>query len=154
MCFKEFDAITKRIAKLETAVTRDRYAVDHFASGRGKFGSPLLQIVNEVSDVRLRSGTINPVLCTKMYLGFTKLQPKATAPGERLRLWNFNQTKNVAVEGSRFVLRSFWNTYLSVMDRFDHFPFFSRMRRSTVGGISPSIRPPNSNTCFIRVDET
>ena len=154
MGFEEFDAVPKRVAKFEALVIGNRNAIDHFTAGGREPVPPAGQILYEICYVRLCPRAIDPVLSTKMYLKVTELQPESAASRERLRFWHLDEPKHTAVEGSCFVLGSDRYADLRVVRGLYHPPIFPLILASTISGISPSILPPSSKTCFISVEET
>jgi len=152
---KELYSIPKRVAKFESFVPGNRYAIQDIATRAGEFFPPHLQVRDKVRRMRLRFRPVDAVLSSKMDLRITELQPKSATAGKRFGFWYLDQTEDTTVKGTSLVLGCDRNADLDVMYGLEcHSALLSRMRASTAAGMSPSILPPSSNTCFIRVDET
>src|SRR5688572_6063721 len=102
--------------------------------------------------MRFRAVAIDLGFRSNMDLAVADFQPEPAAACERTGLWNLFKSKQRTIEQPCFVFRTFWNCYLCMMYVEDHFPSFSRIRFSTISGISPSTRPPSIRTCFISVE--
>ena len=118
--FQKLYTIAKRVTKLKPFDIWNRNALDWFAAAVNYFFAPAVEIGHEIRDVTLGFYSVDVVFSTKMNLKTVQLQPKAAAPDQRRRLWDFVKVEHAAVECPCLVLGSDRNTDLYVMDGFDH----------------------------------
>lgn len=117
----KFNAIPKRIAEFKSSHAGDLDTVLWLDAVCLKARSPTFQILDLISNMRLRSPTVDVILGADMKLAISDLEPESSASGELLRFGNLFQTENAAVKFSGFIFSTFRDGYLSVVDCEDHY---------------------------------
>jgi hypothetical protein len=115
----EFEAVGEGVTGFEAGAARNRDGFRDQAPGNFEAGSPCVEVLHLVGDVRLRQSSVASVLNPDMDLLITDPEPESTPTHQRRRLLYLCQPEHAAIKCARDLLLPDRNRDLHMVNAFD-----------------------------------